>query len=327
MASTHQPLISVIMPAYNAQKTIGASISGVLCQTYPNVELIVVDDGSTDRTAAIIAGYGDMIRCFHQENAGVSAARNHALREANGELIALCDADDELSPTYLETMERTWREAGAARRFVTSNALIYTASGASHGRELVGSKFPARSRHRMAILQRNFVSIFSLFPIDMARELDGFAEELYSSEDWDFWLRAIFSGWEVHYQRKPLALYRWTEGSKSTRSAEVAAAADELLRRAAQMPEVTNAEREYLAMRLQNDGPTALLARASDAVREGRYADARRDFLLVSRLNFADRRMATRSWAAAYIPGLLPLWRLRLRRIDDALARSVGGGR
>ena len=74
--SARQPLVSVIMPAYNAQETIGAAITGVLTQDYPRVELIVVDDGSTDRTQEICAAYGDLIRYRRVTNGGTASARN-----------------------------------------------------------------------------------------------------------------------------------------------------------------------------------------------------------------------------------------------------------
>lgn len=327
MSQTTPPLISVIMPAYNAQATIGAAIAGVLTQTYPRVELIVVDDGSTDRTAQICAGYGDLIHYVHQENAGSSAARNRALAEARGDLIALCDADDELAPTYLEVMERTWRDAGGGRRFVTGAALLLTAAGTAHGRVLGATGFPRRSLQRLAILQRNFVTVFSVFPAEMAREVGGFAEDLGFNEDWDFWVRSVLAGWEVVHQPRPLALYRWAEGSKSTRTHEVAQASDELLRRAARTPGLTREERDYLGMRLQNEGTSEILARAADRVRAGRLREAREDYLLAARLNDTDRRLGLRVAAFAFVPGAMPLWAWRLRRIDTALARDRSAAR
>ena len=149
-SSATAPLVSVIMPAYQAEATIGASISGVLTQTYPNVELVVVDDGSTDRTEAICRSYGDLIRYERKDNGGSSAARNHGFTVARGELIALCDSDDIYMPSYLEAMVDTYRRAGAGRRIVMSDALLLTAVGVGHGRHLIGRKFPAKDRQRKA---------------------------------------------------------------------------------------------------------------------------------------------------------------------------------
>lgn len=89
--------VSIIMPAFNAGRFISAAIESVLKQSYPHWELLIVDDGSTDDTAAIVLTHTDArIRYFRQDNCGVSVARNVALDQASGEFIVLCDADDAL---------------------------------------------------------------------------------------------------------------------------------------------------------------------------------------------------------------------------------------
>ena len=94
---------SIIMPAYNAEKYIGQAIESVLAQTYPGWELIIVNDGSTDRTADIATQYTDVrIKVFHQANSGESAARNAALKQIKGEYVAFLDADDLFLPSHLE---------------------------------------------------------------------------------------------------------------------------------------------------------------------------------------------------------------------------------
>lgn len=88
-------LVSVVIPTYNRAYIVGQAIDSVLRQSYRPVEVVVVDDGSTDDTAAVVSRYGPEVRYFHQANAGVSAARNRGLREACGEFVALLDSDDE----------------------------------------------------------------------------------------------------------------------------------------------------------------------------------------------------------------------------------------
>jgi glycosyltransferase involved in cell wall biosynthesis len=96
------PFVSIMMPAYNAERFIQQAIDSVLAQNYPHWELIVVDDGSTDSTRAIAESYADArIRVFHQANAGEAAARNHALRQMSGDLLAFVDADDTWLPDHL----------------------------------------------------------------------------------------------------------------------------------------------------------------------------------------------------------------------------------
>jgi glycosyltransferase involved in cell wall biosynthesis len=88
------PLVSVVIPAYNAAWCVRKAIDSVLAQDFHDFEVIVVDDGSTDRTAAVLAAYGDTIRVVSQRNGGLSSARNAGIRAARGELVAFLDADD-----------------------------------------------------------------------------------------------------------------------------------------------------------------------------------------------------------------------------------------
>lgn len=87
-------LVSVVIPTYNRGYIVTRAIDSVLAQTYRPVEMLVVDDGSTDDTATVVGRYGPEVRYFSQPNGGVSAARNHGLMEARGEFIALLDSDD-----------------------------------------------------------------------------------------------------------------------------------------------------------------------------------------------------------------------------------------
>lgn len=88
------PRFSVIIPAYNAEATLARALDSVLAQTWPAYEIIVVDDGSSDATAAVVATYDDKVRYLYQHNAGVSAARNAGAQAATGDWLAFLDADD-----------------------------------------------------------------------------------------------------------------------------------------------------------------------------------------------------------------------------------------
>lgn len=93
--------VSVLIPVYNCSRYIGAAIESVLAQTFQDFEIIVIDDGSEDETASIVKCY-EGVRYVYQEHAGVSAARNRALKEARGELVDFLDADDLILPEKLE---------------------------------------------------------------------------------------------------------------------------------------------------------------------------------------------------------------------------------
>jgi glycosyltransferase involved in cell wall biosynthesis len=98
---SENPLVSVVIPAYNAERYLGEAIESVLAQTYEPVETIVVDDGSADRTAEIARSYDD-VTVIAQENGGPAAARNRGFAACNGELVAFLDADDAMTPDKLE---------------------------------------------------------------------------------------------------------------------------------------------------------------------------------------------------------------------------------
>lgn len=88
------PLVSVVIPSYNSARFIAEAIDSALRQDYPALEILVVDDGSTDNTIEVISGYGDKVRLLTQANQGSAAARNQGIRHANGKYIAFLDADD-----------------------------------------------------------------------------------------------------------------------------------------------------------------------------------------------------------------------------------------
>lgn len=130
------PLVTVIIPSYNREKTIARAIESVLRQSYKNIELLVVDDGSTDGTVAIVLAYSDSrIRLIRlPKNAGVSVARNRGFDEAKGEFVAFQDSDDEWLPRKLERQLRlseSHPETG-----VFSCSLIRLVSSESHVRKV-----------------------------------------------------------------------------------------------------------------------------------------------------------------------------------------------
>ncbi len=90
----HQPLVSVVIPAYNCAEHIAEALDSALAQDYANKEIIVIDDGSTDDTVQVLETYADQIRLIKQENSGSAVARNRGIEESRGELIAFLDSDD-----------------------------------------------------------------------------------------------------------------------------------------------------------------------------------------------------------------------------------------
>lgn len=126
-----RPLVSVVIPAFNRGKTISYCLNSVLAQTYENIEVVVVDDCSTDNTVEVVNGYSDpRVRCIVLEkNSGAQAARNRGIKEATGDWIAFQDSDDEWKPRKLEKQVEALAEVKYDHwTVVHSNALRYYAS-------------------------------------------------------------------------------------------------------------------------------------------------------------------------------------------------------
>ena len=99
------PKVSIIVPVYNAERTLRRCVDSILCQTFQDYEIILIDDGSIDGSSAICDEYAEndsRVKVFHKVNGGVSSARNKGLEAANGDWITFCDADDRVSPEWLE---------------------------------------------------------------------------------------------------------------------------------------------------------------------------------------------------------------------------------
>lgn len=109
------PLVSIIVPVYNVERYLDECVSSLLSQTYGNIEVILVDDGSTDGSGALcdrMSCKDSRVRVLHKENGGLSDARNYGLREASGEWISFVDSDDYVSPIFIEALLRAAFDCG-----------------------------------------------------------------------------------------------------------------------------------------------------------------------------------------------------------------------
>ncbi len=194
---TPSPLVSVIIPTYNADQFIGQAIQSVLDQTYRSYEIIVVDDGSTDKTKDFLRGFAGQIHCRFQENRGPSAARNTGITIAQGEYICFLDADDLWTPHKLECqLEYMDRHPDIA--FVFSDHQDFNARGVLPGSFLENKMIfedslikegPIQNAFLM-LLQENFISTPTVMVKKACFEETGlFDEDLWSVEDRDLWLR------------------------------------------------------------------------------------------------------------------------------------------
>lgn len=204
------PLVSIIIPAYNARRFIGESIDSALNQTYSNCEILVIDDGSTDDTRAFLQHrYGDQIRYIYQENQGRGAARNYGLHLARGKYIQFLDADDLILPDKIR-MQVMFLEAHPEYAAAYCHALFFFEDDPDHP-----SDHPRQESYCSGdILEREILEPFLLPIMILVRrtwvdKVGGFDETLRSNEDWDLWLRIAHAGGLFAYMLgEPMALYR-----------------------------------------------------------------------------------------------------------------------
>jgi glycosyltransferase involved in cell wall biosynthesis len=180
-----QELISVIIPCYNQAQFLDEAIESALAQSYRRVEVIVVDDGSTDDTATVAARYPD-VRYIHQANRGLAAARNTGIRHSRGGYLAFLDADDLLLPTAL-ARGWDWLRAHPDHAFVSGHYRFRCAGGV----RLAPRLHPAESDPYGAMLRRNHITMHGsvLYRRAAIIDVDGFDSSLRACEDYDLYLR------------------------------------------------------------------------------------------------------------------------------------------
>jgi glycosyltransferase involved in cell wall biosynthesis len=210
------PAVSVIVPAYNVAEYVRPALESALAQTFTDVEVLVIDDGSTDETAAIAAevcARDPRVRLIRQENRGLAGARNRALAHATGEYFALLDSDDLWEPTYVEAQLAIMRarpEVGV----VTGNARFL--GGRQNG--LPARPYPdTRPDPDLALIlaDEQAVFIMSMFRRAVYERIGGFDETMRTNEDYDYWIRAAAAGFIFARNDRPLGYYRRRDDSLS----------------------------------------------------------------------------------------------------------------
>jgi glycosyltransferase involved in cell wall biosynthesis len=182
------PLVSVIIATYNRARWLPGTIESVLAQTFRDFELIVVDDGSTDNTTAVLQPFDGRLRYTHQVNAERGAARNTGMRIASGEFVAFLDSDDLWTPTKLEAEVASLR-ADPSLGLVYSDALLIDELGTVTG-SLPRYRF--RGDVLADVVRQNFVPLSAhLLRRDAFERAGGFSEDrtMSGSEDWEAWTR------------------------------------------------------------------------------------------------------------------------------------------
>lgn len=180
------PAVSVIIPTYDRVGLLGAALDSVAAQTFQDLEIVIVDDGSTDGTREYVASRSERIRYFWQPNQGVAEARNHGLRVIHSEFVAFLDSDDLWQPTFLQDT------VGMLRRD-PSLSLVYTrfTSTNNAGRVLPGhNKIPFAGDVTLPLFASTFIHTSAVVARShVIRDAGGFDGRLSHNEDYDLWLR------------------------------------------------------------------------------------------------------------------------------------------
>jgi glycosyltransferase involved in cell wall biosynthesis len=222
------PRVSVIIPTYNRAGFIGEAIQSVLDQTCTDWELIVVDDGSTDETAQVVAQFGERVTYVYQDNAGVSAARNAGLATARGELVSFLDSDDRMLPHNLETLvvlldaqpkvsvaygwyywmdidgqPSSWQEPEILGEIPPQLDIPWP-------RDVLRPSGPAPEGQILAqlVLEETMLLGITLIRRACVEAIGGFDEAVQFQEHWDFYLRLAQAGCAYACSKQAVALLR-----------------------------------------------------------------------------------------------------------------------
>lgn len=217
MQNDSLPLVSVIIPNHNYSRYLNDAIQSVLQQTYRNLEIIVVDDGSTDSSTNVVESFGNRVKLIEQVQSGVSVARNTGFAASTGDLICFLDSDDAWLPNKLESQARVMLDK--------SVSLVYSSVLYCDEKLNIISKEQARHRgncHGEYLENPTSAVILlgcsnAMIRRHVVHEVGGFNPTLSTSADWDFFRRISKISF-VEFELEPQILYRRHRGSMSASS-------------------------------------------------------------------------------------------------------------
>lgn len=223
---TADPLVSVVISAYNAEAFISDTIQSIQAQTYEQFEVIIVDDGSQDRTAEIVrsfAQYDDRIRLIQQQNSGVAASRNLAIQHASGQYIAPIDADDIWYPERLSKHVYCLETSDATVGLVYSWSTYLNEAGEIKGYSPFGQLGAVEGNVLAMLVFYNFLdnACTAMFRRECLDRVGFYDCELETCEDWDLYLR-IAEQYQFRMVPEYLIGYRQYHGSMSTKCVTMA---------------------------------------------------------------------------------------------------------
>ncbi len=268
------PLVSVVIPTYNRRELLKETIQSVLDQSYTPIEIIVIDDGSTDGTTEALADLASAgrIRYLRQENRGLGNSRNCGLGMARGEFVSFLDDDDLITPTKVAWQVAFLLQHPDVAVIGGSHAVLGAESEAEHGPD--GP--PEHWTFERVVTRNPFISPgVALMRTEAVRSVGGFDEQLWATDDWDVWLRITKFSRVMRLPRLALR-YRLHEGNSSGNTQRMLASCAALIRRHLHaLPAELAAPLWREASRHLYDGlGSMLVSRARQAVGRGRLVRA-----------------------------------------------------
>lgn len=241
------PAVTVVIPAYNSAHYIAQALDSLKAQTFSDYEVIVVNDGSADRDELerILKSHPLEVIYLSQENRGVSAARNAAIKIAKGEFYAQLDADDQWTPDYLDVQLGILAENPDVA-VVYPNATIIRDGSDTTLEFMKISPSEGDVNFESLVRQKCVVMTCVTARMSAIRGAGMFDESLRSCEDFDLWLRIVRNGGRIVYHQRPLVLYRRHEGSLSSDRVWMTRNLLAVFEKCAASFELTAAEKEIL---------------------------------------------------------------------------------
>jgi glycosyltransferase involved in cell wall biosynthesis len=219
MAETLKPSISAVMATYQAEDFIAEAIDSILAQTRPPDEVVVVDDGSTDATARILAGYGDRIRVISQENRGYPVAMNRAIQESLGDFVSPCGADDLWEPRKLEWQAQAL-DAHPEVGVLFGHAVFFGSVEGDHVRP-TGTELLDGQGLLEDLLERNPINMPSaVIRRDLLDRLGWFTDG-FVADDFEFFFHCLRADVCFYYEPRTLVRYRRHEHNITKNIAEM----------------------------------------------------------------------------------------------------------
>lgn len=236
---TDAPLVSIVIPCFNREQEIKDAIDSTLAQTYSNIEIIVVDDGSSDNSIAVINSYGDKLKLIAQPNKGVSAARNNGFKSAKGEFIVFLDSDDWLSNDIVEhhvTTAIKWAEVDI---YCADSATIDDQGQLSQISQCAWPETPETPLELFLLYPPPFPAC-EMYRASTVKKLGGYDEDMRGFADSGLRLKIILNGGKVMRTNGGYAVYRPVANSITKNPLKLHYYAVKLIKKLANYPQVKN---------------------------------------------------------------------------------------